>query len=343
MRQETMQSIAKITVNGQKYDESCKDVFKHREIIAPILKFAVKELADCTQEEIIRLIDAESIKEMVPIDELPSMVKDQGTEISAVFEKTIFYDVHFKVKNPKLSDEKISIMLHIDFEVQNDYRPRNPRYPVIKRAVYYAAREISSQLSTLTQKTNYSDIEKVYSIWVCNENIPMDLQNTVTRYTIKKEDIIGTTNEPEEEYDLMEVIMIRRGNENADNAIFQYLESVFESDIERIKKYVDIPRGSEIEKEITHMTGLGESLYNKAYNKAYRELRDVVYNEVYNEIYNEASNEAYNVASKEAIIKLLKKNYRRNPDSELIIQDLQEELKLNYEDAKSIFEKEIKK
>ena len=120
----------------------------------------------------------------------------------------------------------------------------------------------------------------------------------------------GTTNEPEEEYDLMEVIMIRKGNVNADDAIFQYLESVFESDIERIKKYIDIPKDSEIEKEITRMTGLGESLYNKAY--------------------------------KEATIKLLKKNYKRNPDVELMIQDLKEVLKVNYEDAKEIFEREIK-
>lgn len=104
--------------------------------------------------------------------------------------------------------------------------------------------------------------------------------------------------------------MIRRGNENADNAIFKYLESVFESDIERIKKYIDIPKDSEIEKEITRMTGLGESLYNKAY--------------------------------KEATIKLLKMNYKRNLDAELTIQDLKEALKVNYEDAKVIFEKEIK-
>lgn len=325
MRQETLQSIMKGTLNGQKYDESCKEVFKHREIIAPILKFAVKELADCTQEEIIGLIDAESIKEMVPVDELPSRIKDQGTEMSAIFEKTIFYDVHFKVKNPVLSNETISIMLHIDFEVQNDYRPRNPRYPVIKRAIYYAAREISSQLSSLTQKTNYSDIEKVYSIWVCNENIPVNLKNTVTRYTMKKEDIIGQTNEPDEEYDLMEIILIRRGDKTSDNEIFNYLESIFESDIEKIKEYVDIPKGSEIEKEITHMTGLGESLYNKAYNKAYREAYD----------------KAYSVALNKMSIKFVKKNYERNHDAELAIHDLQEELEISYEEAKEIFEKEI--
>lgn len=319
MRLETEYSLARAAVNGEKYDESCKDVFKHREIIAPILKYVVKEFKDCTQEEIIQCIDADSIKEIVPVDELPAELKDQGTELSAVFEKTIYYDVHFKVKNPKLSSETISVMLHIDFEVQNDYRPRNPRYPIIKRAIYYAAREISSQLSTLTGKTNYADIEKVYSIWVCNENIPRDLQNTVTRYMLRKEDVIGRTNEPEEDYDLMELIIIRRGNEAADDEIFQYLESVFTSDINRIKEYVDIPQGSDVEKEIGHMTGLGESLYNKAYKKAYDE------------------------ASKKTVISMLRKNYQRTGDVEIIMQDLQEELEITYDEAKQIFENEIEK
>lgn len=313
MRLETEYSLARAAVNGERYDESCKDVFKHREIIAPILKYVVKEFKDCTQEEIIRCIDADSIKEIVPVSELPAELNDRGTELSAVFEKTIYYDVHFKVKNPKLSSEIISVMLHIDFEVQNDYRPRNPRYPIIKRAIYYAAREISSQLSTLTGKTNYADIEKVYSIWVCNENIPLNLQNTVTRYMLKKEDIIGQTNELEEDYDLMEIIIIRRGDEAADAEIFQYLESVFTSDINRIKEYVDIPPGSDVEKEIGHMTGLGESLYKKASIETH----------------------------KKTVISILRKNYQRTGDAELVMQDLQEELEISYDEAKEIFENEI--
>ena len=263
MKQETQHSILMAAENGQKYDESCKQMFRNREIIAPILKYVVEEFRDCTQEEIIRCIDADSITEEVPVDELPSKMQDLGTEMTAVFEKTIHYDVHFKARNPKLSDEKMLIMLHVDFEVQNDYRPANPRYPIIKRAIYYVAREISSQLGTLTEKTNYADIEKAYSIWVCNESIPENLQNTITRYSFTKEDVIGKTDEPEEDYDLMEVILIRRGKEAAQEDIFQYLESIFTSDIKKMRKYVDIPAESKIEREVARMTGLGQAIYDK--------------------------------------------------------------------------------
>ena len=38
MRQETEQRMLQALQNGQKYDESCKEVFKNREVIAPILK-----------------------------------------------------------------------------------------------------------------------------------------------------------------------------------------------------------------------------------------------------------------------------------------------------------------
>ncbi|MBQ4068665.1 MAG: hypothetical protein IJC76_05390 [Lachnospiraceae bacterium] len=66
-------------------------------------------------------------------------------------------------------------MLHIYFEIQNDYKPSNPSYPITKRAVYYAARELCSQLKVVTHNTNYAKLEKVYSIWICNENIPSKL------------------------------------------------------------------------------------------------------------------------------------------------------------------------
>lgn len=321
MREETQQSIALAAVNGEKYDESCKAVFHNREIMAPILKYVVEEFKDCTLEEIIRCIDADSITEKQAVSELPATMKDMGTEMSAVFEKTIYYDIHFRARNPKLSSEEIMISLHMDFEVQNDYTPHNPTYPIIKRGVYYVAREISAQLGTLTQKTNYAQLEKVYSIWVCNDNIFQELQNTVTRYTLRKEDIIGETNEPKEDYDLMEIIIIRRGKESTDEDIFQYLESIFTSNIDKIKTYVDIPKGSEIEKEVVKMTGLGESLYNKAYNEAYEK--------------------AFDKASEEMAIKLVKKNFLRNKDEELAINDLQEELNISYEEAKEIFENKI--
>lgn len=263
MRHETEQSMLKAIYNGQKYDESCKEVFRNKEVIAPILKYVVEEFIGCAQEEIIRCIDADSITEEVPIGEFSPIMKDIGTEMTAVFEKLIRYDVHFKARNPRLSNETVLIMLHIDFEVQNDYRPTDPQYPIVKRAVYYVAREISAQLGNVTEKTNYADIEKAYSIWICNENIPKELQNTVTRYFFTKEDVIGKSDEPKQDYDLMEIILIRRGKKTSDDDLFQYLESVFTGDLQKMRTFVDIPVGSEIEKEVEHMSGLGQTIYDE--------------------------------------------------------------------------------
>ena len=80
-----------------------------------------------------------------------------------------------KVKNPKLSSADLLVMLHIDLEFQNKYRPQlhdGRGYPLVKLGIYYAAREISAQLGRITGKTNYADIEKVVSIWIVNEGVP---------------------------------------------------------------------------------------------------------------------------------------------------------------------------
>ena len=39
------------------------------------------------------------------------------------------------------------------------------------------------------------------------KNIPLKLQNTVSEYVLTKKDVIGVSDEPERDYDLMEVIL----------------------------------------------------------------------------------------------------------------------------------------
>ena len=75
--------------------------------------------------------------------------------------------------------------------------------------------------------------------------------------------MIGKTEEPEEDYDLMEVVIIRRGGKASDEDLFQYLESIFESNLSKMRKYVDIASGSKIEKEVKGMTGMGMSIYER--------------------------------------------------------------------------------
>lgn len=265
MKRETEIDLASVEAIGSKYDRACKRLFQNKEIIAPVLKEVVPEYKDSTIEEIIQYIDADSIED-IPVGDVPVKVGQLPTEMESVSDKLIRYDTHFKAVNPLISNKDLCIHLYIDIEVQNSYRPSNPSYPVIKRGVYYAAREISYQLGTLTDMTNYGDIQKVYSIWICNEDIPLRLQNTVTMYAIKKSDIIGTTDEPEEDFDLLNVVIIRRGKDTK-VPIFDYLSGVFNCDKKKIMEYVNIQDSEIVWKGVNDMSGLGQTIMLEAMQK----------------------------------------------------------------------------
>lgn len=222
-----------------------------------------KEYQSHTVSEIIGFINAASISDTTPVDDLPVFINSNETELSSPTEKRVYYDIHFTAKNQKLSTKEVGVMLHIDFEVQNDYQPSNPKYPITKRAIYYAARELSAQLSVVAQKSNYDELEKVYSIWIGNEKIPKELQNSITRYQIKREDIMGICNESEAFHDLMEVVIVRRGDGVLENTLFEYLQGVFTTNLDTINKYVDVEHNNEVKEVLKTMCGLGESLENK--------------------------------------------------------------------------------
>ena len=267
MREESRQDIMAVGEIGAKYDKAAKALWRNREIIAPLLKYSVEELKDESVESIMKLIDADSISEGIPVSDLPPVLTNLNTEDSSITEKLITYDFRFLVKNPKLSTENILVVLHIDLEFNNKYRPTlsdGRSYPLIKRGIYYGAREISSQLGRITEKTNYDDIEKVISIWVVSEGIPPRLRNTASRYFITKEDFIGTTDEPMAEYDLIEVVIIRRGDDKKlTEPLFKYLESVYQADLEEIDKYTPASSNPELKKEVSEMPGMSAVIFEK--------------------------------------------------------------------------------
>lgn len=272
MREETAKDIYAAGALEREYDAACKRVFRNKEIIAPILQMMVPEYKECTVEEVLRCIDEDTMKD-VPVEDIPLMLEGLPAELSSVTEKLILYDVHFKAINPALSSERICVHLHIDLEMQNEYRPRNPKYPMIKRALYYAVRELSSQLGTLTGTTNYNSLEKVYSIWICNEDIPEKLRDTATSYSIRKDDIIGETAEPEEDFDLLNVIMIRRGGKSREK-IFDFLNAVFQAELQKIEKYTTITGNEELKQEVECMTGLGMSIRRQGIEEGREEGRE---------------------------------------------------------------------
>lgn len=273
MNEQTEKALAAAAVLGIQYDEAAQAVFQHKEIVAPILQMVVPEFKDCTVREIIGYFETD-ISVADPVDDIDSDVLDprtvnpritgMGTEMKSVTEKLITYDTHFRIRNPKLSDGHIAVMLHINMEIQNDYRPKSPSYPIVKRGIYYAARELCAQLGRLTGTTDYGDLEKVYSIWIINSSIPENEKNTVSEYHMVKHDRIGSVEEQEELYDLLSVILIRRGNARTEAGIYEYLNGIFHADKQLIEKYSDVVWSSKVTGEVKRMSGLGEAIMRQA-------------------------------------------------------------------------------
>ena len=109
---------------------------------------------------------------------------------------------------------------------------------------------MGSEMCIRDRTTDYSKLEKCYSIWICAEDVPKKLQNTLTEYSFSKKDIIGIADELEDEYDLLTVIMIRQGKEPEENGIFEYLNGIFDGDINRIQKYSHIKWSEPFQKEV---------------------------------------------------------------------------------------------
>ncbi|MBU5480493.1 hypothetical protein KQI91_04550 [Blautia sp. MSJ-19] len=255
-------------VTGAEYDAGMKQLMSNKEIIIPILQMTVPEFKTCSQEEILQCLDISSITKDDFVSDVPKIEKNlrltkEDSELSSLVEKLVRFDIRFKIKNPRLSTEEIRVNLHIDMEAQKSYRPSNPSYPILKRAVYYAARDLSSQLNSITQTTDYSKLEKCYSIWICTEDIPKKLQNTLTEYSFSKKDIIGVADEPEEDYDLLTVIVIRQGKKTEEKGIFDYLNGLFTCDINKIEKYSYIKWSEPFQEEVSEVAGFGDMIYER--------------------------------------------------------------------------------
>ena len=91
----------------------------------------------------------------------------------------ILFDIIFYVRL-KAGCSKIII----NVEAQ---RKEPAEYDILNRAVFYASREISSQKNREFVNSNYNDIKKVYSIWIC-----MNMsENSMNHIHLTNDTIIG--------------------------------------------------------------------------------------------------------------------------------------------------------
>jgi len=170
---------------------------------------------------------------------------------------------------------KKRIRLIINIEAQNDFYPG---YPILKRGIYYCGRMLSSQYGVEFTDTHYEKLKKVYSIWIC-ANPPQYRENTITRYVMKEENLVGMVTEKKEYYDLLTVVMICLGNSEKENygGILKLLGVLLsgEKEPEEKKKILqedfDIKMTKKFEGEVQTMCNLSKGLIERSLKKGWEE------------------------------------------------------------------------
>ncbi len=133
------------------------------------------------------------------------MIDGSNTEATSIKDQTVYYDIRFKAFAPGIS---APIQLIINLEIQlND----TPGYPLVTRGFYYCARMISEQYGTVFTDEHYEKLQKVYSIWICPDPAKKR-KNGIFKYRTVEESLFGTSQVKQENYDLMEVVILRSKN-----------------------------------------------------------------------------------------------------------------------------------
>ncbi len=247
-----------ILANNDKlaYDEAVKRFLSFKGMIAYILKNTVKEFRNFTIEEIMSCIEDVGVSNRnVDMDEIISGMNTENVTISEGIRK---FDILFSV-TIKLEDIYEKIIVNI--EAQNTMTT----YNLLKRAEYYVSRIISSQYGREFVKSDYDDIKKVISIWLCtNEQTQKGHMDIYKNYHEYNHLMSHLYNDAEDFYT---IIMVNIGE--SDNAFINTMNLLFSDEdaskkIEALKKEI----GDILEdKEVRDMCNFSEVVYARGMNK----------------------------------------------------------------------------
>ena len=209
MKAETnIASVLDANANKDRYDAEVKKILSDKTVLAWIMRETVKEFHGYPVDEIRECIEGTpevGTRKVLP-GHTPEEITGMNTENSVPGEGKVTYDIRFSAFTP--DGEHVKLIINV--EAQGSFRPG---YDLVTRGVFYGARLLSAQHGTEFAGENYDGIKKVYSIWICMD-VPKKAEYTITKYHITKEDIHGHA-DTETRYDLMEVIMICLGREEA--------------------------------------------------------------------------------------------------------------------------------
>ena len=256
------------------YDQHAKRLLAQKDVVARILKGVVPEFHQIDLATIAnQCIEGEPEIGTIPVDmdktnaarQMPKELRGDNTESASPTEGWIRFDILFHAIVPQ-SGERITLIVNI--EAQKTQSHVRLGYALLRRAIYYACRLISSQKETEFAKSNYDDIKKVYSIWICMD--APDEKSAINVYDMQERHLLHITKAEKSHYDLLSIIMIYLGADNSSNDLIRFLNLLFrdtaKSAAEKkkiLESEFDLDISSDMEKEMNTMCNLSESIFEQ--------------------------------------------------------------------------------
>ena len=252
------------------YDAAAKKLLSSKKILAWILKYCVEEfkdssIVDIRDRYIIGIPETASVPVLPDETNAAAMmgtdrISGERTEDTTITEGKVTFDVRFRAITPH--NELVQLIINIEAQ-----RSRRTSYPLLKRAMYYVSRLISSQYGVDFDRAQYGKIKKVYSIWLCMD--APDEKGGITRYRMQEEPEYGNVRTDKEDYDLQQVVMVYVAHARADmeNRLLNLLGELFISeDNAKMKKealndHYDIDLNDDEEGLVRTMCNLSVGLY----------------------------------------------------------------------------------
>lgn len=259
--------------SNPQYDLAAKRILSERAVAAYLLKGTVPEFKEASLSDIAnKYIEGDIQVSTVPVNPgktnaviKPKKIKGLRNEVGDTTEGWITFDVIFYAIAPE-TGERIRLLVNI--EAQKTFSESALKYILMKRAVFYGSRLISAQKETEFKGSDYSSVKKVYTIWICMES-PVE-KSVINHYRMTERHVFGKYKEPEENYDLLNIVMVYLAKGPVKNRMLSMLQVIFQETSksakeksEILRKKFDIEVTSEMEEELITMCNLSEGIYER--------------------------------------------------------------------------------
>ena len=274
----------KATDTKAQYDNKAKQLIGHKIILAHILVNTVEEFKGMNPADVVQYIEGEPHISSVPIDGGVTNVEKQekviglNTENSEINEGMIRFDIIFYVR---MQDGLSQIIVNVEAQ-----KAEPSSYDILNRAIFYVSRMISSQKGRDFVKSNYNNIKRVYSIWICM-NID---EHSMSHIHLTRDDIIGSHNW-KGDINLLNIILVGIAEDLPEKTekyeLHRLLGALLSSKL-NVDEKLDIignefriPLESDIRKDVSEMCNLSQGIEERGVEKGLAEAAIRMYKKGY--------------------------------------------------------------